>query len=187
MNSKTRTLCEAAIMIALAQALSYISVPPVANGGSIDCAMLPVILFAVRHGAGWGSGAGLVYGILQYVLGHGIAIDWTTILADYLIAYLLLGFGAGLFKGREKGVYLGTAAGGLLRFLAHFVVGATVWGKWMPEEFLGMPMTNPWFYSLLYNAIYMIPCILIVLVLFRLLWSTSRVHGFLTAEDLKAS
>ena len=52
MNSKTKTLTEAAILIAAAQVLSYISISPVADGGSIDCAMLPIILFAVRHGAG---------------------------------------------------------------------------------------------------------------------------------------
>ncbi len=185
MNSKVRTLCEAAIMIAVAQVLSYVSVPPVANGGSIDCAMLPIILFAVRHGAGWGTGAGFVYGVLQYVLGHGIAIDWTTIIADYLIAYALLGLGAGLFKGREKGVYWGTVTGGVFRFLAHLVVGATVWGRYMPEEFLGMTMTSPWFYSLIYNGIYMVPCIVIVLVLFRLLWMNSTMRKFFTAADLQ--
>lgn len=184
MNSKTKTLCEAAILIAVAQALSYASVPPVANGGSIDCAMLPIILFAVRHGAGWGTGAGLVYGVLQYVLGHGIAIDWTTIIADYLIAYAVLGFGAGLCKGRKGGVYIGTLIGGGLRFLAHYIVGAVVWGQWMPEEFLGLTMTSPWFYSLLYNALYMVPCILIVLVLFRLLSANARMHALMTAEDL---
>lgn len=185
MNSKTKTLTEAAILIAAAQVLSYISISPVANGGSIDCAMLPIILFAVRHGAGWGTGAGLIYGVLQYVLGHGIAIDWTTILADYLIAYALLGFGAGLCKGRERGVYLGTLLGGGLRLLIHYIVGAVVWGKWMPEEFLGITMTTPWFYSILYNAIYMIPCILIVLVLFHLLSRNPRIHALMTAEDLR--
>ena len=96
MKSNTRILSEAALMIAIAQVLSYIAVPPVANGGSIDCAMLPIILFAVRHGGGWGTGAGLVYGVLQYVLGKGIAIDWTTLIADYLIAFAVLGLGAGL-------------------------------------------------------------------------------------------
>ena len=184
MNSKTKTLCEAAILIAVAQALSYISVPPVANGGSIDCAMLPIILFAVRHGMGWGAGAGLVHGVLQYVLGKGIAIDWTTIIADYLIAYGLLGLGAGLCRGRERGVYLGTLVGGGLRFLAHYIVGAVVWGRWMPEEFFGMTMTTPWFYSLLYNAVYMVPCVLIVLVLFRLLSANPRIHALMTGADL---
>ena len=59
-----------------------------------------------------------------------------------------------------------------------------MWGKWMPEEFLGMTMTSPWFYSILYNAIYMIPCILIVLVLFRLLSANPRIHTLMAAEDL---
>ena len=184
MNSKTKTLTEAAILIAAAQVLSYISIPPVANGGSIDCAMLPIILFAVRHGAGWGTGTGLVYGVLQYVLGHGIAIDWTTIIADYLIAYAALGFGAGLCRGWKHGAYLGTLLGGGLRLLVHYIVGAVVWGKWMPEEFLGMTMTSPWFYSILYNAIYMLPCILIVLVLFRLLSANPRIHALMAAADL---
>lgn len=185
MNSKTKTLTEAAIMIAVAQVVSYISISPVANGGSIDCAMLPIILFAVRHGAAWGTGAGFVFGFFQYVLGHGIAIDWTTIIADYLIAYAVVGLGAGLCRGRERGVYFGTLIGGGLRFLAHYIVGAVVWGKWMPEEFLGMTMTTPWFYSILYNAIYMIPCILIVLVLFHLLSRNPRIHALMTAEDLR--
>ena len=30
---------------------------------------------------------------------------------------------------------------------------ATLWGEYMPEEFLGLPMTNEWVYSLLYNGI----------------------------------
>ena len=51
-NSKTRTLCEAAMLIALAQILSYIKLYEFPNGGSVDCAMVPIILFAVRHGCG---------------------------------------------------------------------------------------------------------------------------------------
>ena len=99
-NSKTRTLCEAAMLIALAQILSYIKLYEFPNGGSVDCAMVPIILFAVRHGCGWGAGAGFVYGFLQYFAGNGIAIDWTTIICDYFLAYTLLGFGAGLLPRR---------------------------------------------------------------------------------------
>jgi thiamine transporter len=43
------------------------------------------------------------------------------------------------------------------RFAVHYVVGATIWAEWMPEEFFGMTMTTPWFYSLLYNGSYMLP------------------------------
>jgi len=185
MRTNAKILSEAALLIAIAQVLSYIAVPPVANGGSIDCAMLPIVLFAVRYGAGWGTGAGCVYGVLQYVLGKGIAIDWTTLIADYLVAFALLGLGAGLCRGKEKGVFYGTILGGSLRFLAHYIVGATVWGKWMPEEFLSLPMTSPWLYSLLYNAIYMVPCIIIVFVLFRVLWENSYMRKLFTGGELK--
>ena len=49
-NSKTRTLCEAAMLIALAQILSYIKLYEFPNGGSVTLEMLPIILFAVRYG-----------------------------------------------------------------------------------------------------------------------------------------
>ena len=48
MNKKTRTLCEAAIMIALAQILSYIRLYEFPNGGSIDVAMLPILVFGLE-------------------------------------------------------------------------------------------------------------------------------------------
>ena len=176
-NSKTHTLCEAAMLIALAQILSYIPLYKFPNGGSVDCAMVPIILFAVRHGCGWGAGVGFVYGFLQYFAGNGIAIDWTTIICDYFLAYTLLGFGAGLLPRRKDSVYLGTVIGGVLRFLAHYVIGAVVWGKWMPESYFGMTMTTPWFYSALYNGFYMvIDCALILVIGFLLKKTPAKVY-----------
>ena len=183
-NSKTRTLCEAAMLIALAQILSYIKLYEFPNGGSVDFAMVPIILFAVRHGCGWGAGVGFVYGFLQYFAGNGIAIDWTTIICDYFLAYTLLGFGAGLLPRSKGSVYLGTVIGGGLRFLAHYIIGAVVWGKWMPESCFGMTMTSPWFYSLLYNGSYMLLDILICLVIFALLYKPLK--KYFTAADLPA-
>lgn len=182
-NKKVRALCEAAIFIALAQILSYIKLYELPNGGSIDVAMLPIILFSVRWGLLPGLGAGFVYGLLQYFLGSGFAIDWTTIICDYLIAYALLGLGAGVFKGRKYGVYFGTLLGGFLRFMAHFVVGAVVWGKYMPDEFFGMTMTSEWFYSFLYNISYMLPDIIVCLILFALLYKPLK--KYFTGEDIK--
>ena len=34
----------------------------------------------------------------------------------------------------------------------------------MPEEFFGMTMTSPWFYSILYNGSYMLLDMILVLV-----------------------
>ena len=47
-NNKTRTLCEAAIFIAMAEILSFIKLYEFPNGGSVTLEMLPIILFAVR-------------------------------------------------------------------------------------------------------------------------------------------
>ena len=48
-------LCEGAIMVALAQVLSYIKLMELPNGGSLTPAMFPILLFAVR----WGLAPGL--------------------------------------------------------------------------------------------------------------------------------
>ena len=45
-----RMLCEAAVMVALAQILSYLKLMELPNGGSLTPAMFPIILFAVRCG-----------------------------------------------------------------------------------------------------------------------------------------
>jgi thiamine transporter len=167
--NKTRMICEAAIFIAMAEILSLIKLYEFPNGGSITLEMLPIILFAARYGCGWGSLAGLVYGTITYLIGNKFSVDWTTIICDYFIAFVALGFGAGLLSRRKWSVYYGTVIGGVLRFLAHFLIGVFVWGKWMPDTFLGKPMTSPWIYSLIYNGSYMLPSIVLCLVVFALI------------------
>ena len=157
-----RALTEGAILIAAAQVLSYLKLWRMPWGGSITLAMVPIILYAVRWGLGPGLLAGFVYGVMQFMFDGGIALGWQSIIGDYLI---------------------GTVIGGLCRFLVHYVVGATVWGEYMPESFFGMTMHSPWFYSLLYNLAYMLPNILICLLVFALLWVPMR--KYLTGADLK--
>ena len=93
-NNKTRTLCEAAIFIAMAEILSFIKLYEFPNGGSVTLEMLPIILFAVRYGCGWGAGAGFVFGTVTYLIGNKFSIDWTTIICDYFLAF----HGAGLWR-----------------------------------------------------------------------------------------
>ena len=78
-----------------------------------------------------------------------------------------------------------TLIGGVLRFLAHFLIGVFVWGKWMPDTFLGKPMTSPWIYSLIYNGSYMLPSIVLCLVVFALLYKSLR--KYFTSADLLAA
>ena len=169
MKNNLRRLCEGAIMVAIAQILSYIKLWEMPWGGSIVLAMVPIILFSVRWGLGSGLLAGFVFGVLQFMFDGGFAIGWQSIIGDYLLAFTVLGL-AGLMKGKKLGGFWGTLIGGVARFLVHYVVGATIWAAYMPDTFFGMTMTSPWIYSLLYNIAYMGPNIIITLVIFGLLY-----------------
>ncbi len=170
-KSSLRALTEGAVMVALAQILSYIKLWRMPWGGSIVLAMVPIILYAVRWGLAKGLLASFALGCLQFMFDGGFAIGWQSIVGDYVLAYGALGL-AGLFHGKKGGIWLGTLVGGFARFLVHYVVGATIWAEYMPETFLGLSMHSPWFYSLLYNLTYMVPNIAITLVAFALLSAT---------------
>lgn len=161
-------LCEGAIMIALAEILSFLPLYKLPWGGSIDLAMFPIILFCVRWGFGPGMLVSCAHAVLQTLFEGGIAIGWESILGDFLIAYAILGI-AGLFKGK---FYLATVVSCAARFLVHYVVGATIWASYMPEQFFGMTMTTPWLYSALYNGAYMLPDAVILVVIYFLLRKT---------------
>ena len=176
---RLRELCEGAILIALAEILSFLPQYKLPWGGSIDFAMLPVILFCVRWGFGPGMLVSTAHAILQTLFEGGIAIGWESILGDFLIAYVVLGI-AGLFKGK---FCIATVVSCTARFLVHYVVGATIWAEYMPEEFFGMTMTTPWFYSALYNGAYMLPDMVLILVVYVLLCKTPLVR-YLKGQDL---
>ena len=175
-------LVEGAAMLAIAQVLSYLKLWDMPWGGSVTLVMVPLVLYAVRWGLGSGLIASFAFGILQVLFDGGFAIGWQCILGDYLLAFGVLGL-AGLFRGMRRGVYFGTLVGGSTRLFVHYVVGATVWAAYMPEEFFGMTMHSPWFYSLLYNLVYMAPNILITLAVFAALDATP-LRKYLRADDL---
>ena len=163
-----RALCEGAILIAVAQILSLIPLWKYPWGGSVDLAMLPILLFCVRWGFGPAVIACFVHGTLQMFLGGGGGSGWQSILGDYVIAD-----GARCVAGLFKGKFIpATLVGCVARFLVHYVVGATVWGEYMPETFFGMTMTTPWIYSILYNGAYMLPDAILIVAVYFLLCKT---------------
>ena len=167
-NQKLRVLTESAILIALAEILSLLPFYKLPWGGSIDLAMLPIIVLCVRRGFGPGMLGATAHAILQMLLEGGIAIGWQSIVGDFLVAYMVLGL-AGLFKGKFVPA---TLIACIARFLVHYVVGATIWAEYMPESFFGMTMTTPWLYSALYNGAYMLPDMILVLIAGLLLLRT---------------
>ena len=181
--NKTKMLTEAGICIAMSIALSFLKIPIGLSfggfGGSVDLVMIPLVFFALKYGAKWGTLAGLVFGTIKYFLGNGLVISWVSIVFDYSIAYAAVGLAGlvGLFMNSSKPSAFGIGAliGCIARFVIHYISGVTVYAEWMPEEFMNHTMTSPSIYSLLYNGTYMIPntilCVLILVLLCKPLQS----------------
>ncbi|HAJ65920.1 MAG TPA: proton-coupled thiamine transporter YuaJ, partial [Clostridiales bacterium] len=55
-NLTLRALTEGAVMVALAQVLSYLKLFELPQGGSITVAMLPIFVYCAR----WGFGPGML-------------------------------------------------------------------------------------------------------------------------------
>ncbi len=168
-KNTTRMLCEGAIMVALAQILSYIKLMELPNGGSLTPAMFPILLFALRWGLKDGLLAGFVFGLLQLIFDGAYAWGWQSMLLDYLLAFTPLGL-AGLFKGKAWGIFPGTVLGCAARFVIHYISGVTIYRIYAPTEVLGTVFDNPELYSLVYNGSYMLPNTVLALVIAALLY-----------------
>ena len=171
---KSLKLVENALLIAVATVLSMLPIAEMPYGGSVTIAsMFPLVLIAYRSGLLWGLGSGFVYGIIQQLLGLktlSYVTGWKSVLAvillDYLIAFAVMGF-AGIFRkliGKQSyALAAGAGLGCLLRYACHVVSGATVWAG------LSIPTQAALGYSFIYNATYMIPeTIVLVVVAFYL-------------------
>ena len=169
-RTRTRMLCEGAIMVALAQILSYIKIMELPNGGSLAPAMFPILLFAVRWGLKDGLLAGFVFGLLQLIFDGAYAWGWQSMLLDYLVAFSPLGL-AGLFKGKKWGIFAGTVLGCLGRFIVHFISGITIYRIYASTEILGTVFDEPNLYSLVYNGSYMLPNTILALAIAGLLYA----------------
>ncbi|WP_311439612.1 energy-coupled thiamine transporter ThiT [Mesobacillus foraminis] len=176
MMEKKRTLflVEAAAFTALAYLLDLVSAFIFSRiwpqGGSVSIAMVPIFLMAFRWGLKGGLTTGFLLGLLQLVIGMPQLYHPVQGIIDYLVAFTVVGL-AGIFAPAIKQAVneankawvwyalIGTAAGSLLRFLAHFYTGWVFFGSYAPE---GQPVA---LYSLLYNGTYMLPSMILSMIL----------------------
>ena len=157
----TKMLSLGAVCMALSSVLSMIKLYSFPQGGSITPAsMLPMILFAFAYGAGPGLTLGVIYGVLQYILGPYF-VSVPQVLLDYPVAFAVIGL-AGLFNrmpNERIGLAVGTVVGCFGRYAAAVASGVIFFADYAPA---GM---DPMVYSLGYNATYMAPECLICAVI----------------------
>jgi len=159
-KQNTWMLVEASMMIALSVVLGeFITLFKMPMGGSVTLgAMVPIFFFAYRWGGVAGMLVGVVYGVLDLVIGGIYSVHPISIIFDYIIAYGILGV-AGFFKKNTFGQVFGIFTGVFGRFLCHVYSGVAVFASYAPEG------QDPIIYSILYNGTFLAPEFLITLVL----------------------
>lgn len=155
---KVEVLVEGAVMVALGLTLSFVKIYQAPYGGSVTLgSMIPILLFAMRRGAGPGVAAGIVHGILQYMI-EPFFVHPAQVLLDYPLAFGLLGLSG--FMGQRA--VLGAAVGIMGRFVSHYLSGVIFFASAALDNGI-----NPYLYSLLYNGAYLLPELIISAVILR--------------------
>lgn len=168
----TRTITYAAVCVALSFALSYVRLFKMPMGGSITLAsMLPLMLFAFMFGSRKGVAVGAIYGILQAIQDPWI-IHPAQFVLDYVVAFGAIGLTGcirelGVLKGNMRAQFvLGAAVACAFRFLGHYFAGVFafgMYGEWYAEQYQISALANEYFYSFVYQCMYILPELAIVL------------------------
>ncbi|HGC7884869.1 TPA: energy-coupled thiamine transporter ThiT, partial [Streptococcus agalactiae] len=98
-NNNTTCLIETAIFAALAMALSMI--PDFASWFTPSFGAIPLILFALRRGTKYGLFAGLIWGLLHFVLSKVYYLSLSQVFIEYILAFISMGL-AGVFSAKFK-------------------------------------------------------------------------------------
>ena len=166
-------LVEIALAAALAVALSNLKFFHLPYGGSVSLEMLPIFYIAIVYGGVAGCVAGLLLGVGQLFFGAYI-IHPVQLVLDYPMAFTVLGVG-GFFatlipmkKSDDTFDYLRVVLvsmlvvfiGSVLRYAVHVISGVVFFAEYAPEG------SNVLLYSLVYNAGYMVPNLILSAILF---------------------
>jgi thiamine transporter len=159
----TTIMTHIGVALALGTVLKMIKFFQLPNGGSATLgSMVPILLIALFYGPEIGMLTGLLFGLIDFILGPYI-MHPVQVLFDYPLAFTALGL-AGYFRNKTKthmtiGVVLAIAA----RFMFHFISGIVFYGEY------AQPGQSAAAYSFLYNLSYIGPegvlCALVLILL----------------------
>ena len=175
MKTQTRkpiyAICECAIFIALAVVLSILPEIPIgATGGSIGFGMIPLFIICYRHGVKYSFLSCLAFSIVYVIVGGKMGYGLPSVLLDYVLAYTAVGV-AGFFAGKPKCIELSVLLGCVARFVFAFISGVTLYAISTSTtiDIIDFTTSNAVIYSLVYNAVYMLPNTVIAIVVMSLL------------------
>lgn len=161
-NLPTLTLVEIGITAALAFILSMVRLYRMPQGGSITLEMVPLFYLAFRSGTWPAVWAGAVLGLLNLAT-DAYVIHPIQLLLDYPIPFAVLGV-AGMFRSHP---IWGMTVGGALRLAIHVLAGVVFWSSYAPEG------QNVWVYSLVYNATYLVPQLVLSIAVMLIVMRTN--------------
>lgn len=146
-----------AVAVALSAILSFIKIYKLPMGGSVTLgSMIPILLLAFAYGSEVGFIAGLVLGLVNLIVDPYI-VHPVQVLFDYILPFMVLGI-AGYFKNKQLGIVAAVSG----RFVFHFLSGVIFFAEYAEDM-------NPYIYSILYNATYLVPEMIISIVIISVL------------------
>lgn len=153
----TRSLTASAVSIAIAVALSMITLFPMPQGGSVHfCTMLFVALPGYFFGPVVGLVSAMVYGLIDFIL-KPYFYHPMQFLLDYILGFGVLGV-TGFFANRKYGLYNGYVLGVVGRFIFSTLSGVIFFYMYAGDQ-------NVWIYSMGYQITYLGPEAAITIIL----------------------
>lgn len=179
-NTNLQAMIEAAILAALALVIDILPLSiKLPGGGSISFAMIPIFIIAYRWGFKASFLSGLIWGLLQIVVGDAYILTPVQAFIEYFIAFAFIGF-SGLFHtpiqqalaNRQKTkaimyIIIATFIGSLARYFWHFIAGVIFFGQYAPKG------QSAVLYSFIINGSTMIGSFALCAILLVILFTTA--------------
>ena len=154
-----KILVVTSMLIATGTVASMVTFFTMPNGGTITlCSMMFLSLIGYFYGAKVGFLAGIVYGVVQMMLGTSW-LNMTQVLLDYFLAFGCLGLACGLLKNKKYGLQGGYVLGALLRCLVSTISGFAFY-LYNADDIVGSFIASG-----VYNVTYIFPEMVITLII----------------------
>jgi len=169
-----KVLVEGGMLAAICVILSqFVKITLMPNGGSVSLGgMLPIFIFAYRRGWTKGVFMGIVCALVTFLIGEKYSFHPVSVLCDYVLPFAIMGL-LPLFGRSIPKCMIGILAISAVRFISHTISGTVVFA-------------TPWVGSMVYNATYVIPETIILMVLMAILIKPFQNHGILPTPGKNA-